>query len=245
MRPVLTPEDLLREARRVRETGGRSLLVSGGAREDGTVPLNPFLPVIKRIVAEEGLQVLIHTGLVSPELADGLAGAGIAAALIDIIGHPDTIRQVCHLPVSPETLAQSLQDLTERGVPTAPHVVIGLHFGRILGEERALEIIRDYPIKALVLVGFRPLAGTAMAGCRPPSPSEFGRLFRRARALFPEVPVLLGCERPLGRHRQETERLALEAGLDGIAFPGEKTLAWAAERGLAVQFHGECCALIP
>jgi hypothetical protein len=86
--------------------------------------------------------------------------------------------------------------------------------------------------------------GTALAGCLPPAPEEFGAFFARARRCFPRTPVVLGCERPLGRHRRETERLALEAGLDGMAFPLEKTLAQAAALNLKTGFLENCCALI-
>jgi hypothetical protein len=244
MRPAVTPEALLQEAREMRRQGRKSLLVSGGARRDGSVPLEPFLPVLQRIRSETKLRILVHTGLVSPALADGLAEAGIDAALIDIIGHEDTIRQVYRLPLSVEDYEASLRRLTERGIPTAPHIVLGLHFGRFLGEDRALEVIGKFPVKTVVLVGFRPIPGTALAGCLPPAPEEFGAFFARARRCFPRTPVVLGCERPLGRHRRETERLALEAGLDGMAFPLEKTLAQAAALNLKTGFLENCCALI-
>jgi lipoyl synthase len=244
MRPAVTPQALLQGAREMRKQGRNSLLVSGGARRDGSVPLEPFLPVLKQIRSETKLHILVHTGLVSPALADGLAEAGIDAALIDIIGHEDTIRQVYHLPLSVGDYEASLRRLTERGIPTAPHVVLGLHFGRFLGEDRALEVIGKYPVKTVVLVGFRPIPGTALAGCLPPAPEEFGAFFTRARRCFPRTPVVLGCERPLGRHRRETERLALEAGLDGMAFPLEKTLARAAALNLKTGFRENCCALI-
>jgi hypothetical protein len=105
-------------------------------------------------------------------------------------------------------------------------------------------VIAGYPVQAVVLVGFRPMPGTAMAGCLPPSPEEFGAFFVRARSLFPHTPVVLGCERPLGSHRRETERLALQAGLDGLAFPLEKTMAQAALLNLQTGFQEDCCALI-
>jgi uncharacterized radical SAM superfamily protein len=244
MRPAVTPEALWQEARKVLVQGRKSLLVSGGARGDGTVPLEPFIPVLKRIRSEMQLKILVHTGRVSPTLADGLAAAGIDAALIDIIGHDETIHQVYRLPFHVAEYEASLRHLTERGIPTAPHIVLGLHFGRILGEERALEVIGKYPVKAVVLVGFRPIPGTAMAGCSPPAPAEFGAFFEKARGLFPRTPVVLGCERPLGNHRRETERLAIEAGLDGIAFPLEKTLAHAAALSLKTGFQEDCCALL-
>jgi len=244
MKAAVTPQALRREARRIFERGGRSILVSGGSEDDGGVPLAPFLPTLKEIRSEWGLKVLVHTGLVSSELADGLAAAGIEAALVDIIGHEDTIRQVYHLRASVRDYEESLRRLTERAIPTAPHVIMGLHFGRMKGEIQALEIIARYPVKAVVLVGLRPLPHTAMAGVRPPDPETLGEFFAQARKMFPRTPVVLGCERPLGRHRQQTDKLAVTLGLDGIAFPSEQALDLAREEGLEIRTSPECCALI-
>ena len=244
MKATVTPEALLREARGVFQRGGRSILVSGGAEEDGGVPLAPFLATLKEIRSEWGLKVLVHTGLVSSETADGLAEAGIEAALLDMIGHEDTIRQVYHLRASVRDYEESLRRLTERAIPTAPHVIMGLHFGRLKGEIQALEIITRYPVKAVVLVGLRPLPRTAMAGVRPPDPETLGEFFVQARKMFPRTPVVLGCERPLGRHRQQTDILAVTSGLDGIAFPSEQALNLAREEGLEIRTSPECCALI-
>lgn len=244
MKATVTPQDLLQEAQRVFERGGRSILVSGGAEADGGVPLAPFLSALKEIRSAWGLKVLVHTGLVSSKTADGLAEAGISAALPDMIGHEDTIRQVYHLRASVEDYEESLRRLTERAIPTAPHVILGLHFGRLQGELRALEIIARYPVKAVVLVGLRPLPQTAMAGVKPPEPETLGEVFAQARKMFPRTPVVLGCERPLGRHRRQTDQLAVRLGLDGIAFPSEQALTLAREQGLEIRTSPECCALI-
>jgi hypothetical protein len=66
----------------------------------------------------------------------------------------------------------------------------------------------------------------------------------RARIRFPQVPVMLGCARPGGRHRRETDRFALLAGLNGIAYPAEGTVAVARELGLTPRFARECCSLV-
>ena len=121
--------------------------------------------------------MLVHTGLVSPQIADALAEAGVDLAMLDIIGDSRTIREVYHLGASVEDYEQSLKLLVDRSIPTAPHVVMGLHFGQILGEPRALEMIAGYPIKTLVLVGFRPIPKTDMAKTAPPSPEAMGDLF--------------------------------------------------------------------
>jgi len=244
MLPALTPEELKQRASRIAQNGGQGILISGGSDKDGSVPLIPFARAMKEIKAEWGLKILVHTGMVHPGAADALAEAGIDLALLDIIGDDQTIRRVCGLKASVSDFERSLRLLIERSIPTAPHVIMGLHFGRLKGEEKALTIIRPYPIKALVMVGLRPMSRTAMAKVTPPEPEAMGGLLCSARRMFPQVPVVLGCERPLGRHRRILDSLALEAGLDGIAFPTEEAVRWAENRGLTIRYQGECCALI-
>lgn len=244
MESTRTPQALKESARRLAEKGGRAILISGGADPSGMVPLMNFLETLKEIRFELGLKVLVHTGLVSPQLADGLAEAGVDLAMLDIIGDNQTIREIYHLEARVEDYEQSLKRLIDRGVPTAPHVVMGLHFGEIRGEPRALACIAQYPIQTLVLVGFRPIPKTVMAKTAPPSPEAMGELFVLARSLFPKTPVVLGCERPLGLHRRKTDILALEAGLDGITYPSDLALQLAEARGMAITYHSQCCALL-
>jgi lipoyl synthase len=244
MQPATTPEELKKIAQNLAAKGGRSLLISGGADLQGRVPLSNFTQTIKRIRDELNIKILVHTGLVSPEQADALAEASVDMAMLDIIGDDQTIRDVYHLKAGIVDYERSLKYLIDRNIPTAPHVVLGLHFGQIRGEAEALKIVSRFPVRTMVLVGFRPIPGTAMAKAFPPSPEEMGNLFVLARHLFPKIPVVLGCERPLGKHRRKTECLAIEAGLDGIAYPSDQALSLAEEKGIRTDFHTGCCALI-
>jgi lipoyl synthase len=239
-----TPKALKSVAMLMANKGGRSILISGGADKEGQVPLLDFIQTIKEIRSELGLKVLVHTGLVSTPLADALAEARVDMVLLDIIGDNRTIREIYHLEASVGDYRRSLKLLTDRTIPTAPHVVMGLHFGQIRGEPQALEMIAEYPIKALVLIGFRPIPKTVMAESVPPSPEEMGDLFGLARSLFPQTPVILGCERPLGLHRRKLEGLAIEAGLDGIAYPSDQALQTAEDLKMNITYHPNCCALI-
>jgi uncharacterized radical SAM superfamily protein len=244
MAPAPTPETLLAEAQAAAAKGAPGLLVSGGSLPDGSVPLEPFFPAMKTIREELDLPVLVHTGLVHPSTAKGLAWAGVDCVMLDVIGHGDTIREVCQLSAAVEDYDRSLRLLTDASLPVAPHVIMGLHFGQVLGELNALDIIARYPVTAVVMVGFRPIPGTSMARVPPLAPESMGELFRAARKRFPRTPVLLGCERPLGPHREQTDRLALEAGLDGIAFPSEAAVTFCRERNRTIQASRTCCSMI-
>jgi hypothetical protein len=241
-----TPDELFDFARNLRDEGGQGLLVSGGSDTQGRVPLKPFASAMRRIHDELQMKVIVHTGITNAILARELASAQVDAVLIDIIGDNATINEICHLDdVTTDDYADSLRFLCDAGLDVVPHVVIGLHQGTIVGELKALEMIIRHKIRALVLVGLRPLDDTPMAGLDPPTPTEMAQLFYQARKLFPETQVLLGCERPAGAHKEETDRLALEAGLDGIAFPADGIVARARAMGLAPRFSEMCCALLP
>lgn len=244
MQEARTPADLLELASRLAQRGCRGLLVSGGSEMDGSVPLLPFVDAMRVIRESLGLKIVVHTGLVSHELAAGLARARVDCAMLDVVGDAATIRDVLHLDGGPEIIATSLEILERSGVRTVPHVVVGLASGRLAGEVEALEIIaRGHP-SAVVVVVLDPLKETPMAGLEPPATHDVGTVLARARLRFPDVPVMLGCARPGGPHRAETDRLALEAGLNGIAFPADGTVALARRMGYTPRFARECCSLV-
>ncbi|MBI4839595.1 MAG: hypothetical protein HY803_00675 [candidate division NC10 bacterium] len=82
-----------------------------------------------------------------------------------------------------------------------------------------------------------------MAVTSPPPVEEIGRFFVKARTVLADSPLFLGCARPLGPAKAAIDRLAVEAGLDGIAYPGEGIVQYAQERGRSAQFHDACCGV--
>ena len=71
---------------------------------------------MKTIREELGLPVLVHTGLVHPSTAKGLAWAGVDCVMLDIIGHADTIREVCQ-PVGGRGGLRPLAPPAHRSLP--------------------------------------------------------------------------------------------------------------------------------
>ena len=103
-------------------------------------------------------------------------------------------------------------------------------------------IARHHP-KLLVLVILMPLYGTAMATVTPPPVEDIGAFFQTARKAFPDIPVSLGCARPIGPRKTIIDRLAIDAGLDGIAYPADGVVAYAQEQGRTPRFHDACCGV--
>ena len=244
MIPAPTPKKLFEICAEIKERGGKGCLISGGSMKDGSVPLIDFVSTIKRVKKELGLDVVVHTGIVYPELAKALAGADVDAALIDVIGSNESIRGIYHLNLTVDAFDRSLSLLERNRIPVVPHVVVGIHYGKLKGEQRALQIVSKHRPAALIVVALMPLSQTPMEHVAPPSPLDVARVILAARFMVPEAPLILGCVRPGGEHKSETDVLAIRAGVSGIAYPSEEGYNFAREVGLDIKFSVECCSLV-
>lgn len=244
MYPVKSSEELFELCVQLKKKGALGCLISGGCLPNGSVPVGKLIDSIARVKRELGLTILVHTGIIDETTAKALAEAKVDSALVDIIGSNDTIKEICKLNVTVDDYSRSLKALQESGISFVPHVIVGLHYGRLEGELHALQMIRNYRPSALVVIAFMPLRGTEMGKIDPPKPAEIAKVIATARLMFPETPLVLGCMRPRGRHRVETDTMAIKAGVDAIAFPSEEAVRFAEQHGRAVAFSSLCCSQI-
>ncbi len=246
MIPAETPDRLWKVCEDLRSQGVTGILISGGSNRDGIVELHPFLNTMRRVREELGMIVTCHVGLVDRGLAEGLREAGVDAVLLDIIGDDETIARVYKLPHrSVRDYYDSLKNLKEAGLRIVPHVIIGLHYGKIKGEFRALDMIADHDPDALVLVVVMPYYGKAnFQLLPPPKPEEGAEVVLYARKLMPSVPIMIGCARPAGPDRVKFDVYSLLAGVNGIAFPAEGVVTYSKEIGLEPVLSPSCCSTV-
>lgn len=244
MIPATTPEALWSVFNDIKKRGGSGCLISGGATPKGNTPILEFIPIIKKCKDELDLDIVVHTGVVYPDTAKALGKAGIDGAMLDIIGSDDTLRQVYHLDESVNIFDVSMSLLEDYGVPYMPHIIAGLHYGQLVGESRAIRMIADHNPNSVVVVAFMPLDHTPMQDVIPSSPMDIARVILATRLAIPNKPLILGCARPLGVHRRKTDRLAIDAGVNGIAYPSDEGYEYAIEKGLTISFANQCCSLI-
>lgn len=244
MLPALHAEDLDRQVRDlVRSQGLQGFLLSGGSNRRNEIRYERFYPVIEGLKRDfPDLKIAIHTALTDEAGAKRMEAAGVDTAMMDVIGHQDTIQQVYHLDRPVEDFEATLAALTQTTMEISPHIVIGLHYGRILGESRALEMVARYPVKALVLVVIMPFYARPGTFIQPDT-ADVGRIFLQARETLVDRDVLLGCARPAGMHKRVTDAYAVMAGLDGIAFPAEGALGVAAVTGRKWHQEHACCSI--
>lgn len=228
---------------RLHDQGARGVLISGGSDRHGRVPLRRHLPDLIKVRHKLGLLIRVHPGLPDEQTCRGLADADIDGAMVDIIGDNRTIEQVYHLNTDVGEYEAVLERLERHGIPCVPHIILGLHFGKMLGEENALSMIARHKLKLLVVVILMPLSGTPMAMAVPPSMTEVSDFFQLARRTLPAERIMLGCARPMGAYKARVDRAAVDAGFNGIAFPADGIVGYAESRGLKPEFINACCGV--
>jgi lipoyl synthase len=244
MKSATTAEKLYQTCQRLKQKGAVGCLVSGGSQKNGSVLLNEFIPALKKIKQELNLSIHVHTGIIDYATSKALKNAGVDAALIDIVGSDETIKNVLNLNAKVEDYVSSLKNLEDSGIPFVPHVIVGLNYGQIKGEFHALEIIAQHNPSALVIIAFMPIRGTSMATIKPASPIDVARVIAAARVMLPKMPLALGCMRPKGKHRSEIDILAIKAGVSAVAFPSQEAIEYAKNQGYEASFSSYCCSQI-
>lgn len=244
MKPARSPEELVQLCEELSKKGSKGVLISGGANTHGFVPLLKYANALRIIKERFRLKVVVHTGLIDKETAKILADAHIDAAMLDVIASQDTIETVYHINATPEKYEESIRLLKEFNIPIVPHVVVGLNYGALDGEINALEMLSKYDPDAIVIVALMPLEGTPMENVTPPSPETIAKIITIARLTFQDKPVMLGCARPKGYHKEETDILAIRAGINGVAYITDAGVEEAKSLDLKIIHKELCCSLI-
>ena len=177
------PEELERKVRdlvMLKDLGG--FLLSGGSNRRNEVPYERFYPTIEKLKREfPHLRIAVHSALLDEVRAKRMESAGVDVAMMDVIGAQETIRDVYHLDRPVADFEATLAALSATKMEVVPHIVIGLHYGRLLGEENALDIIARHRIAALILVIVSPIYAPADKPFATISTDDVAKVFVAAR----------------------------------------------------------------
>ncbi len=241
MIPVISPEELFNVCKSLRDNSAEGLLLSGGFDTNHTIPLTKFIPAIKRIKEDTGLKITLHCGILDQKTCIMLKEAGIDQALVDIIGDDDTIKNVYRTKKKVRDIVDTIKNLLNAQIPVIPHIVVGINYGKITGEYRALEIIKEFPVYILVFVSLMPIPGTPMENIKTPDAEDIARLIINARFKMPAVIIALGCARKRGY--KDIDLWAIECGVNRIALPADEAIARAKDYKLSIEWQRTCCSL--
>jgi hypothetical protein len=241
MIPAEDPATLVEKCLRLESRGALGVLISGGCDVQGRLPWDRFLPAVEKIKKTTGLYVSVHSGIVDGQTARGLAGAGVDQALIDVVGDDDTYRRICHVPFGVDRIMRAMQHLKEAGLALAPHIVCGLDYGSIRGEEEAVRMIAALQPEQVVIVSYMKIPGTDCDRFKCPSAEDVAEIIVSARLSVPNARINLGCARERGNTR--IEELAVDAGVNRMALPSDEAVARARYYGLEVRYQRTCCSV--
>ena len=244
MIPATSPDMLDQKVRHLIDTQElNGFLLSGGSNKRNEINYTRYLPVVERLKKDfPDLRIAVHSALMKKPQAQAMEAAGVDTVMMDVIGAQETIKEVYKLDRPVADFEETLAALCSTSMEVTPHIVIGLHYGQILGEANALDIVSRYPVTALVLVVIMPFyakPGTFVT----PGTTDVGKIFLEARERIPDRQVLLGCARPPGMHKRVTDAYAIMAGLDGIAFPADGAVSVAHSIGRPFEQAHSCCSI--
>ncbi|MFA4957329.1 MAG: radical SAM protein [Candidatus Methanoperedens sp.] len=242
--PATTCEELEKKALALHAGGAKGILLTGGCDERGSVPIGRIIPAIRNLKEKTDLILIAHTGFITLEEAGLLKDSGLSGIGFDVMGDMDAVKEVYGLHVSEKEYIDSLRAISDSGLSVFPHVCVGIHFGKLGGEFRALEMIRSIVPSTVIITGLMPVAGTPMERIKP-QPSDFEKVIKKAIEMFPQTPIVLGCAHSSGKDRANIEKTALMCGVSGIAAPTLGTIGFAKKNGYEINFYGTCCGLIP
>ena len=223
-----------------RETlqGKTSILLSGGSDRDGRVPLHRFAAEIAALPPT--LPLNLHVGWQDARDLQFLAGRPVTVSY-DLIGSAATVKDIFGLDIDVAEIRRAYLDLS-RTFPTIPHITLGLHGGRLVGEYDSLQFLQEHQPPATTLLIFRPTPGTRLADCSPPTVAETSDFFLAARTAL-RGPVHLGCMRPAGNYRLAVDTLAWWLGLRTIVHPHPVLRRCLQTAGVPIIERHECCSL--
>jgi len=231
------PEKLLNFCKDFEKKGGKGILVSGGSdREGRIIGLDKSINALKKIRRETDLVIAVHAGYVDKNIANELADA-CDIAFVDMIRDDETVRQVIGLESS-EKYIESIKNLISAGVPTTPHITIGLYYGKIKGEYAAIDAIKKFDIKKIVLNVILPTHNTDFENVAAPPLEKIELVIERGMTAG---KVALGCMRPRGM--REIEKRAIENGIKDIALPSKEGIDYAKGKGYTIKEVPACCGL--
>lgn len=237
-----TPERFLALAERLHNEGCRGMLLTGGCDPDGTIPLIPFVDAAAEARRRFGFRYAVHTKLVTEEFARAAAAIGTDLLMTDVVGEDDSLREVYHLEGrTVRDVEASLDFADAQGLSLAPHILIGIARGKVVGEYRAIDLLRGRRVAVLCLVVLTPLRNTPLEGVEVDIPAVLD-VMTIARRELPDIPITLGCAKTGGASQRALEEHALALGFDAIAYPSEGIVEKARALGRPVRFTEACCS---
>ncbi len=228
------------------KNNGVGALISGGSRNDGSVPILDFLDTIKKVKKETNLIINTHTGLLDQETAKKLADANVDIVSFDVNMDEEVVRNIYHLDIELSEYSRAIDLLKKYKLNIVPHICVGLHYGKLNKELDSIKFIKETEINpSLIVVIVLIPPKNSKIKFDIPKPEDIAKIIALLRFIFPKTEISLGCMRPRGKIKSVVEKYAIKAGITRIEIPSKDTLQWLKNNNSEIQFKffSACCAI--
>lgn len=230
------------------------VLISGGFDKNGKLPIKNYLNSIKMIkIRYPSLKIYAHTGFVDYDEARKISEAGMDGILANVISSQHAINCIYNLTdATPEDYYSTLINLKKAQNKIAPHIIVGLDYGKIESEYDAVKRISEIGADCLVFVVLKKLtAGINLVNLKNHfrevkniNEKDILSLITFTRKLLPDIPITFGCAKPLTKNKGQLEIDLINAGIDIMAFPSKEAVDYVISNKIPFKFEESCCANI-
>ncbi|MFD3156637.1 radical SAM protein [Haloimpatiens sp. FM7330] len=217
-----------------------SFLVSGGCNKEGVVELDKHLEFLKQL-KDSGKKINMHLGLIDEEKIEKIKDLADCVSF-DFVVDDETIKEVYGLNKTYKDYINTYKKLKDK-TKVVPHICIGLKGGEVKGECKALDVLKEIGVDALVFIIFIPTQGTVYENRKSPHLDEIVKILAQARVQFPDKPIHLGCMKAKGKIRKYIDYYAVKCGVNKIVNPTDYAVKAAEELQLSIKKGQECCVL--
>lgn len=224
----------------------KGMLISGGFDRRGKLAFASIIDGIKEIKSKYPyLTLYIHTGFLDRKEAAALKSSGVDAVLTNLIKSQKAIKEVYNLSGRTyQDYLDTIKILKEYNLKVSPHIIIGLENGELSDEFTMVEDAIDLKVDSIVFVILKKVSKNISFPASKVPPEDIIKLVRHARGLSSDTLLSFGCAKPPGKDSHFLEIALINAGIDAIAFPSEKTVKYAIENKIAHTFMEKCCAIL-
>lgn len=215
-----------------------SILVSGGSNLEGAVNIAEHFDSIMQLPKDKTLNV--HPGFQPAANFLPLKERNPVISF-DLPGNSNVIREVYRLPYEPGDYQRLFKDYRAH-FKTVPHITIGLNRGEYSGERETIDFLAGEKVEEVVFIVFRPTPGTEMADCPTPSLSHIVDILSYAGSQI-SGEITLGCMRPAGPLRRQTDILAWLTGVEKIVHPDHLFASILEANFVKIIETKNCCAI--
>jgi len=211
------------------------ILVSGGMDRSLKVPID--WNIIRKIKKKYDLKINVHVGFIEKDDIEKIAFSEVDVVSLDFVLSDEAIWKVYGIHKTREDYLHIIDLLESYGIKYAPHITVGLNWGKIGWEYDAIDALRNRSFEVLVINVLIPTRGTPMERVALDI-NAVKSVFKYAREKISDKELSLGCMRP---RILEYEKFAIDIGFERVVLPQKRSVDYIKSKGMKIIEKNTCC----